>query len=176
MQKVFGAQPTITKEFYDCVIEFSDYDHAAPADELTKSQDLNRFGWCKICNTGFKPGGTVDRVRLVQVGICWACDNDLGRLMEYGKEAHVAYIDGSIWSIAHVIEMQLDPSKSIEELAEAAKAMYPPKWGKGCGGDISVIQFNDGRTVITDDLWGGGDVPERYADLMPDNAKFLVRL
>lgn len=176
MQKVFGVEPTITKEFYEAVLEFSDYQHDAPIEDLTRSQDLNRFGWCKVCNTGFKPHGHCDRVRLVQAGVCPSCDYDVEKLMEYGKHAHLAYIDGKIWSIAHEIEMQLDPSKSIEDIAAAAKKAYPPKWGKGCGGDISVIQFNDGRTVITDDLWGGGDVPTNYQDLMPDNAQFLVRL
>lgn len=172
----FGEQPVISREFYDELMLVTDWAQDAPAEDLTKSQDLNRTGWCKICNSGFKPGGTADRVRLVQVGICWNCDNDVSRLMEYGKHAHLAYINGNIWSIAHEVELELDPGCSLEDIAAAAKKKYPPKWGKGCGGDISVIRFNDGRVVITDDLWGGGNVPERYKELMPDNAQFEVRL
>lgn len=171
---MFGQQPVITKEFYNCVIEFSDYDHAAPIEDLTRSQDLNRFGWCKICDTGFKPHGDGDRVRRVQVGICGSCDHALD-LVRMKGDSRVARINGSHWVLGNVLEAQLNPGESFAELIDRVEQENRKTRGYGCGGGLAVIQFSDGRTLFTNDLWGQGDIPETVRHLLPDNAKFVDR-
>ena len=44
----------------------------------------------------------------------------------------------------------------------------------GFGGSRFVISFNDGREVETCNLWSQGDIPTRFKDRMPDNAKFVT--
>lgn len=172
MQRIFGAEPVITREFYEAVLEFSDYKHDAPVEDLTRSQDLNRFGWCNVCNTGFKPHGAADRVRMVQVGICGSCDHAV-ELWRMRDEPKVARIDGKHWVLGNVLEAQLNPNESFADLVKRIEKENYKNRGAGCGGSLSVIQFNDGRTVFTNDLWGQGDVPEMFAHLLPDNAKFV---
>lgn len=41
-----------------------------------------------------------------------------------------------------------------------------------CGGKYR-IRFHDGREVICDNLWHQGEIPERFRDIMPDNAEFI---
>lgn len=43
---------------------------------------------------------------------------------------------------------------------------------KGFDGAKFVILFNDGRKVITDNLWSNGEIPEKFRAQLPDNAKW----
>jgi hypothetical protein len=43
---------------------------------------------------------------------------------------------------------------------------------KGHGGRKFNIKMNDGREVITNNLWFQGDVPEKFKSKIPDNAKW----
>lgn len=43
----------------------------------------------------------------------------------------------------------------------------------GMGGRRFDIEYFDGRRVTTYDLWAGGEVPDRYATVIPDTARFL---
>lgn len=42
---------------------------------------------------------------------------------------------------------------------------------RGFGGTRWFIFFNDGRTVETCSLWHMGDIPARWRDRLPDNAR-----
>ena len=44
---------------------------------------------------------------------------------------------------------------------------------RGYGGARFVIQFNDGRRVVTTNLWCQGRIPMAYRDVLADNAKFV---
>lgn len=44
----------------------------------------------------------------------------------------------------------------------------------GHGGRKFKIRFNDGREVMTNNLWCQGTIPENFRKLMPDNAKFVT--
>ena len=46
-----------------------------------------------------------------------------------------------------------------------------PQWN-GFGGRRWHIRFFDGRDVITNNLWYQGQIPERFRELLPDNAEF----
>lgn len=42
----------------------------------------------------------------------------------------------------------------------------------GCAGRKFVIQMNDGRVTVTNNLWYNGEIPEERK--VPDNAKFIT--
>lgn len=44
----------------------------------------------------------------------------------------------------------------------------------GFGGRQFKIIFNDGRKVITNNLWNQGSIPEEFYEKLPDNAKFEI--
>lgn len=44
----------------------------------------------------------------------------------------------------------------------------------GHGGRVFRIYFFDGRVVETRNLWSQGEIPERFWDRMPDNARFIT--
>jgi len=48
------------------------------------------------------------------------------------------------------------------------------KWA-GFGGRRFEIKTNDGRTIITNNLWYQGKVPERFRDRLPNNAVFVKK-
>ncbi len=45
---------------------------------------------------------------------------------------------------------------------------------QGHGGAKFTIKFNDGRQVITKNLWAQGTIPAHFRDRLPDNAQFIV--
>jgi len=49
----------------------------------------------------------------------------------------------------------------------------PERAGLGHGGAKFLIEFEDGRVVETNNLWHQGEIPERFSDRLPTNAKFL---
>ena len=44
---------------------------------------------------------------------------------------------------------------------------------KGMGGQEYVIKFNNGRTVLTHNLWHQGDIPEVWRGVLFNNAEFI---
>jgi hypothetical protein len=44
---------------------------------------------------------------------------------------------------------------------------------KGMGGALHKIEFNDGRVVVTRNLWCQGEIPEKWKCEFPNNAKFV---
>lgn len=45
----------------------------------------------------------------------------------------------------------------------------------GFGGAHHEIEFNDGRRVVTKNLWFNGDVPSHWRSRLPNNARFVQR-
>lgn len=43
----------------------------------------------------------------------------------------------------------------------------------GFAGRLWHIQMNDGRTIVTNNLWTAGRMPHEYWERFPDNAKFV---
>lgn len=43
---------------------------------------------------------------------------------------------------------------------------------QGFGGKKFIIKFNDGRKIVSTNLWHQGEIPSRFRDRLPDNAKF----
>lgn len=48
----------------------------------------------------------------------------------------------------------------------------PNARNKGMGGNIVTVIFNDGRVVVTDNLWHQGTIPLRWREWLYPNAKF----
>ena len=46
---------------------------------------------------------------------------------------------------------------------------------RGFDGAKFYIDFNDGRKIVTTNLWCNGDIPEEYKKGFPDNAKWAPR-
>lgn len=44
---------------------------------------------------------------------------------------------------------------------------------RGFDGRKFEIEFFDGRRVVTTNLWYNGEIPEKFRELLPDNAKFI---
>lgn len=47
-----------------------------------------------------------------------------------------------------------------------------PSPHNGFGGHRKVVEFLDGRQVVTHDLWYQGPVPPKFLDRLPDNARW----
>jgi len=45
---------------------------------------------------------------------------------------------------------------------------------RGFDGQRFIIATNDGRTIITTNLWANGSVPEHFRSRLPDNARFVA--
>lgn len=162
----------ITREFYEALLEVTPHDMAAPRDELTRTQDLTRVGWCKVGNHGFRPYGHCDRERLISAGVCEQHDYDLDK-WRMRDQANVVRVKGKHYMIGLEYTRELDPSLTLAEIAAEAAKQPGSKQGRGFGGQVFVIRFNDGRTVVTNDLWHQGDVPELVKAMLPDNAVFV---
>nr|WP_319393438.1 hypothetical protein [uncultured Desulfobacter sp.] len=54
-------------------------------------------------------------------------------------------------------------------MISAVTDTYP----KGFGGRQFIIQFFDGRIIKTNNLWSQGSIPDRFREMLPDNAVFL---
>jgi hypothetical protein len=44
---------------------------------------------------------------------------------------------------------------------------------RGFGGRPFVVLLNDGRRIVTDNLWTQGVIPARFRGRLPDNARFV---
>ena len=90
-----------------------------------------------------------DEQSMKEHGECFECSLWRERLPLVGRP-DVAIIDGTFYTIA-------------DENAPGSR---------GFGGDKFVINFKDGRKVITTNLWCGGEISESWKSHFPDNADF----
>lgn len=159
----------ISRELYEMIIDTASFDMGAHRDDLTRTQDLSlRWGWCKVGNHSFRPQGHHDRERLVRSGVCADCEHwlDLWRMRDEPQTIRTAQ---KHYRYGQHCTAVLDPTLSLEQTAKAWHAKTR-KAGLGCGGALVIVRFNDGRVVITNDLWGQGDLPDAYAEMLPNNA------
>lgn len=91
------------------------------------------------------------RSRLIAERLCFSCDHWLQRIAR-GDSPLSAVIEGRTYTI--------NPKESD-----------PPSC-RGFGGAMFTIAFFDGREVVTRNLWTGGDIPARFRERLPDNARF----
>lgn len=125
---------------------------------------------CKICRKIVGANGRCDRERLESVGICPDCDFWIEK-WQMRDEPQVARINGEHYMYGNSMQdYEVNLSDSLESIA---KNWVPAKKGYGMGGSKTIIKFHDGRIVITNDLWHQGEIPERFKNLMRDNAEMV---
>ena len=123
---------------------------------------------CRVCSNKFTWRGANFGATPDNHG-CYKCQFWADQLRDR-KDAVV--IDGEHYRFSSeaVIENP-DPNKSLADLAEEYESAGS-KGAKGMGGGKILIQYPNGRVVITDDLWHQGTVPAEYRCLLSNNAKF----
>jgi len=102
----------------------------------------------RIISTAYRDSTTA---RLIEKNICFSCDF-WSEKMSIKDLEKVARINGSHYMI------ERDDSTA---------------YFRGYSGAEFKIRFNDGREVITHNLWFQGDIPEHFRDDLPDNAVFI---
>lgn len=105
---------------------------------------------CVICKKPVEVEGLIPETkkRLLSVKVCYKCDTWIGNWQIRDSE-RVVRIKGQHYIIG-------DPNDDV----------------KGHGGRKFIINFNDGRVVVTDNLWHQSNVPEDFALVLADNATF----
>lgn len=73
------------------------------------------------------------------------------------------------------IELHDDDTVVVNHTRYHISPDAPNNFFKGHGGAEFIIEFFDGRKVTSRNLWCQGDVPEKYWDVIPDNAKFMTK-
>jgi hypothetical protein len=71
-----------------------------------------------------------------------------------GEPENVVIVDGR----HYLVRADLEPGKD--------------KWLAGFGGGEFRIVFNDGRSVVSHNLWHQGEIPDRFRAALPDNASW----
>lgn len=123
---------------------------------------------CKTCDEQFEATGHVDESRLVEVGICPSCDFWMEKWRDRRDEV-VVRAGGQHYRYGnHLQGLEVNDNMTVDEIVEAYSS--DSKF-KGMGGQKSIIYFESGRVVITDDLWHQGQIPDHFKELLPDNAR-----
>jgi len=126
---------------------------------------------CKVCGDKFNADHLVQGERLRTVGICHTCDFWIEK-WQMRDDENVARINGQHYMFGnHMQDYVVDPADTLETIVANWKA--PKKQGLGMGGDKIIIKFNDGRIVITNDLWHQGTIPELFSNALPNNAEMM---
>ena len=112
---------------------------------------------CPTCNKEIGTGSFIssDERSMKENGECFECDI-WRKSLEKLNNPETAIIDGTFYSIGD----------------EDSKSPF-----RGFGGARFQIEFNDGRRVITTNLWCGGDISKYWRDnFYKDNARFEKNL
>ena len=94
------------------------------------------------------------KARLLESGLCSTCDH-WTMLHAKREDPRVAVIEGQ----HYMIERDLSPRT--------------PRHCAGFGGSKHTIRFNDGREVVTHNLWAQGTIPDHFRERLPDTAIFV---
>lgn len=129
---------------------------------------------CRVCSKGFQYHRHVDGKRLKEVGICSDCDFWMEKFT-MRDDASVARINGVHYIVGNELTMDLDSTKSFDDILEEFEKNNKSRPGLGMGGRVCAIRFYDGRTVFTNDLWGQGTIPTRFKHILVNNAEFIEK-
>lgn len=110
---------------------------------------------CKICGDIVDHDNFMDdyAIQMREEKLCFSCVlwKRREKLLKDDKDHSIAIIDGTYYTIGD----------------EDSKEYF-----RGFGGARFQIEFNDGHRVVSTNLWCGGDVPAKWQDKLPNNAKF----
>lgn len=91
--------------------------------------------------------------KLLAQALCFYCDFWLERLQKHQNNPNSAIIKN------HAYMIHPDEGRNRN-------------WSGFAGREFNIA-FNDGRKVVTHNLWHQGDIPERFQPLIPNNAQFV---
>jgi hypothetical protein len=130
--------------------------HDWPTDKQCECADYLALPKCSICGQPREVGiyGSATQGRLDRKEICFGCD---------------FWIEKVLW------KTEGDPKAVIVNgrhyyIGEEQEKGYGGF--RGFGGSEFKIKFNDGRRVVSHNLWCQGDVPAHFRDVLTDNAVF----
>lgn len=111
---------------------------------------------CSICGEKYNPDDYISSTKksMIENNVCFTCFfwEEQYNIDNTNKDTGVI-IDGSHYRIC--------PDND-------------DAYFRGFGGRKFTIRFNDGRVIVTHNLWHQGKIPDGYfRGLMPDNAIFL---
>jgi len=108
---------------------------------------------CRICGKQ-ETGNWYDKLaqKLIDEKLCFSCEFWQGYVQKKDNPL-IARIDGKHYCIKR------------DETS--------PAHLRGFSGRKFIIEFFDGRTVTTTNLWHQGTIPERFREELPDNARFI---
>ena len=116
-----------------------------------KCQDINSQNGrgCILCGTNLKK----DHFSRDSKSLCFDCDFWMEKITLSSAEKEMrAIIDNNHYMIGGT-----------------------DSYVKGFNGKEFIIIFNDGRKVMTNNLWHQGKIPERFRAMLPNNARFMRR-
>ena len=113
-----------------------------------------RYFLCPICGKAETPDDYIP-FTWDNMNYCFGC--------EFWKEKEDLYLQGNLLVIdGWAFYMEDEDSKPTKGI------------GRGFGGSrFKVYRFDTGETFTTTNLWCNGQVPDRFRDVLKDNAKFL---
>lgn len=121
--------------------------------EVKTHPEKNRFV-CRECGDLDSTKGWLPGTVSLERSLCHTCEYWMALVAKYGPGSVV--VDG--------VHHQYDPKQPWKG--------GNPSW-LGFAGRPFCIQFKDGTTVRTNNLWFQGPIPERFRDRLPDNAQFV---
>jgi hypothetical protein len=124
-------------------------------DNIVHTSQANTHFTCSSC--GHHPVkthfGEPTRSRMITKQVCFTCDFWLGLIDNKGLTPENRFIiEGH-----HYVALPNDPH---------------PLAMRGFSGRRFEIKTDDGRTIVTNNLWHQGEIPERFRDRLPNNAVF----
>lgn len=130
------------------------YMHGDDRDAAT----LGKYFACSICKgcadpSYMEPTGS----RIVRERICFGCDFWLEMIRKDATEYkdRAVRVDGKHYVMGE------------------KRGRDGERWA-GFGGAVWNIEFFDGRKERCNNLWSQGDIPERWREQLPDNARFIT--
>ena len=109
---------------------------------------------CKICGGIVKSTWSEPlKTEIIKKNICHSCHFWMEKV-DVVNDKNIVRIGGEHYTIC----------------AESKDAGY----FRGFGGRKFVVLFNDSRKITTTNLWSQGTIPERFKELLPDNAIFIA--
>jgi hypothetical protein len=140
----------------------------------------NRDGGLHFINTRTKEEAEAKLAEFAAVGICRECGDVLndGYMEPHKTEIRTRQtcFECCVW--LHYVETGADSTHAVIQGHHYVVKPDKPNAYQGSlghGGAEFRIRFNDGREIVTHNLWAQGSVPARFRERLPDNAVFLSR-
>jgi hypothetical protein len=140
---------------------------------------INRNGGSHSISGPTREQAETHLARFVANGVCVECGDALNAdYMEERKrkilDTHTCF-ECLFW--LEYVASQSDPTHAIVSGNHYVIKRDGDHWAGfiGHGGAEFDIRFNDGREVVSHNLWAQGSVPERFRGRLPNNAVFVSR-